>query len=1194
MGIELPLHELFEAPTIAELARRLAEEEGTRARQLPPLLKANRDRPLALSFAQERLWFLHQLYPGDPTYNIPAALRMEGALRVPALSASLRELVRRHEVLRTRFAQVEGEPVQVISPRVELELAVVDLRRLPAAVREKQARGWVLDEAQRPFDLGLGQLLRVYLLRLSEEEHLLLFVMHHIASDGWSSEIFIRELTALYEAFCHGRLSPLPELAIQYADFASWQRAWLQGEALDEQLAYWRRQLDGAAGVLELPTDRPRPRILSSRGDHVSRQLSTQLSAGLRTLSVEREATLFMMLLAAYALLLARYSSQNDVILGSPTANRSHVEIEDLIGFFVNTLAFRIDLSGGGGFRELLDRVRHLAFDAYQHQDLPFEKLIDELEVERSLERTPLFQVFIAFQNEPAAALELSGLSLTSMEVDTETAKFDLTLVAAEVAGAVTFSLKSNRDLFDKSTAARMARHFETLLAGIAQRPEAGLDELPMMGSAERFQLFEEWNREAWSSRSESSAVVFHELFAEQVRRRGDKPAIRRGDRVWSYRGLDERSVRLAAHLCTLALPPEFRVGLHLAPSPALLAGILGTFKAGGAFVPLDPNLPEERLRFIADDAGIQAILSGEESPPLPRGLSRQAFWLDNLPPALSVEVDQGGAEARGLAYTIYTSGSTGQPKGVMVEHRSLLRYLTWIGGVLRLDERARIPAMTPLAFDASLKQLLAPLAAGAEVWLPEVEVAKRPESLLREIRTGLQPVALNCVPSLWTALLDRLELEGDQLNGHLRRLLLGGEVLSAELVERTCRTLPEVEIWNLYGPSEATANATACRVSTGRPVSLGRPIASTRVILLDRHQRPIALGPVGELGLGGSGLARGYLRRPGLTAQRFVPDPFTGRPGRRLYLTGDLARFLPSSGDLEFRGRIDHQVKVRGFRVELGEVEATLMRHPAVREAVVVAAGEHLNAYLVCQRELPDDNEVRDHLYRSLPEHMIPANFTWLEALPSTATGKVDRQALASSSVEPTAGKRRLLAPRNEVELSLAQIWQELLGTKPIGVDENFFRLGGSSLLSVRLVTAIERRLGVRLPLSGIFEMPTIERLASGLKEHLRPRDVSPLVVLRPEGKARPFFCVHPVGGNVFCYMELAHRLGEEQPFYGLQSVAPAAVESGSEKRLETMASEYLEALREIQPCGPYALGGWSMGGVVAFEMARQLEGGG
>ena len=1205
LGVRLPLSSIFETPTIAELARfvrhgSLTDEQSPAT---PPIVPVPRESPLPLSFAQQRLWFLDQLHPNEPSYNIPAVVRLAGPLRVAALSASFQEIVRRHEALRTSFQRTEAEPVQVISPAAEPGLIVVDLRSLPKAARERQADNRVLTESRRPFDLGRGPLLRGYLVRLSEEEHLALFVMHHIISDAWSIEIFIRELTALYKAFSHAEPSPLPELAIQYADFASWQRAWLQGEVLSEQLAYWHRQLDGVEEALDLPTDRPRPRILSSYGGELFRQLSPGLSARLKDLSVEGEATLFMTLLAAYSFLLSRYSSQREVVVGSPIANRNHVEIENLIGFFVNTLAFRVVLSRGGDFHQLLGQVRRSAFGAYQHQDLPFEKLIDEIGVERTLERTPLFQAFLAFQSEPSPAPEFPDLSLTSVAADTGTTKFDLTLVAAETAGGLALTFKFNRDLFDRSTVARMTRHFETLLTEIVEEPETELDELAMMSPAERFQLFEEWNDVARQVRTDDSSAVFHQLFSRQARTRGDAPAIRQGEEVWSYRELDEWAERLVAHLFSPSLSPEFRVGLHLRPSPALVASVLATFKAGGAFVPLDPSLPEARLRFMVEDAGIDVVLSSDDSPQLPCDLAEKVIRLDVSRETLpAVATRHRHARASELAYVIYTSGSTGRPKGVMVDHRSLLNYLHWIRGVLYDRGTCRLPAITPLAFDASLKQLLAPLMSGAEVWLPRAPVTERPELLLREIRESPQPVAINCVPSLWTALLDRLELEGGRLNGRLRRLFVGGESLSPDLVERTLKALPDLEIWNLYGPSEATANATAGRVLPGRPVSLGRPIANARVTLLNRRLDSVALGQLGELCLSGPGLTRGYLGRAQLTARKLVPNALSGGLGQRLYRTGDLARWLPG-GDLEFRGRIDHQVKVRGFRIELGEIETTLARYPSVREAVVVAtASGRLEAYLVAHQPQPSEKELLDYLYRNLPEYMVPVEFAWLEELPSTPTGKVDRQSLVMPA-HGTSEPGRRLAPRDELELKLTLIWQELLGRRPIAVDENFFKLGGNSLLAVRLMVAVEGSLGVRLPLSSIFETPTVERLANGLRKQARrgadsqpdtatqPGAVSPLVALQPDGHKRPFFCIHPVGGNVFCYMELAQSLGSEQPFYGIQSVVPNLAGHESESSIEAMAAGYLEVVRKVQPAGPYALGGWSMGAGVAFEMARQLE---
>ena len=1182
--VEVALTRFFAAPTVAALAAEVQAQRSKAQAEAPITAAPHGLETAPLSFAQERLWFLDQLVPQSSAYNVASLWHFRGELDSDALERALREVVRRHQVLRTVFPSVDGKPRPVLLPAESWSLPAVDLGRLgPAALGEVRRCSAV--EVERPFSLARGPILRSLLWRLAASEHVLLLTMHHIASDGWSTGILMREVKVLYAAFRRGASSPLAELAVQYGDFARWQRDWLEGPKLERQMAFWRQQLSGAPEVLELPLDKPRPIAQTYRGRAVELRVPAALSAGLTAASRRHQATLYMTLLGAFAALLGRFAGQDDVVVGSPVAGRTRPEIEDLVGCFINTLPLRIQLGGrAASFTELLARVREVALGAYSHQDLPFEKLVTELAPRRHLSHAPLCQVMLALQNTPSEESRLPGVAVAPLEFESPTARFELSLGLREVEGELIGSLRYNTDLFEATTARRLARHFLRLLEAMVAEEHRPWRQLPLMSAAEVHQLLIEWNP---TGPPAAAPRALHHLFAERVRHQADAAALRHGDRTWSYGELDRRSSQLAAHLSSSGLAPESRVGLLLPVSPAFVIGMLGTLKAGGVFVPLEPSHPERRLRFLVRDAGIDWILCDEASPRLPPELADKQMHLDHLP-EIHDPGEHDGLHPEGLAYVIYTSGSTGQPKGVMVEHRSLVNYLRWVNETWLDEVAARLPATTRPSFDAALKQLLAPLVNGSEVWIPSVEAAAEPAAFLREIR-HLEEVILNGAPAFWRLLLEQIELGAEDQAAGLRRLLLGGEALSRELVERTHRALPGLEIWNLYGPTEATANATAARVDAGRPVTLGRPIANARAFVLDLEQQPVAQGYLGELCLAGPGLARGYLGRASLTAARFLPCALAARAGERLYRTGDLVRCLPT-GELEFRGRIDQQVKVRGQRIEPGEIESALVQHESVSAAVVVAHcpderpdEPSLVAYLVGDPEVPAQ-ELRHHLRQSLPEYMIPAAQVWLETLPLTATGKIDRRALEKPERQLRGS---LEMPRDEVELRLVQIWQKLLGTRPIGVDEDFFELGGHSILAVRLTAAIERAFGVELALSSLFAASTIRRLAAVLRQSDEVVTASPLVELRRGGSGRPFFCVHPVGGNVFCYLDLVHHLSPELPFYALQCVASDRANPPS---LEAMAGEYLEAVRQVQPAGPYALGGWSMGGVVAFEMARQL----
>ena len=1186
-GVELPVRALFEAPTVAAFAERMEAARRTGAgRSVPALRRLPRQGPPPLSFAQQRLWFLDQLEPQSPLYNIPVAVHLDGPLDAAALNAGLREVTRRHEVLRTSFAVIDGEPRQIIAPEPSLELPLVDLRALPPSKREARVRQLAAEEATRPFDLGRGPLVRARLLCSGAQEHVLLLTMHHTVSDGWSAGVLLKELAALYSATREGRHASLPELPLQYADYAVWQREHLEGGVREAQLEYWKQQLAGAPAYLDLPTDRPRPVVQSSRGASAFFSVPAEHCAELDALCQRAGVTRFMALLGVFQLLLGRYAGATDVCVGTPVAGRTYAEQEGLIGLFVNTLVLRADLSGDPTFLELLERVREITLQAYAHQDVPFEQVVEALSPERDLSRTPLFQVMFVLQNAPMPEMRLADdLTLRPLEFGMAVAKFDLTLSLIEVEGALQGALEYNADLFDAETIGRMLGHLQTLLSAALERPERRQSDLPLLSADERRRLLVAWNDTRVDVPPPACVHEFVEAHAAEAPE--IVAAAFEGQRL-TYGELNRRANQLAHALRAHGVGVEVPIGLCVERSLEMIIGVLGILKAGGVYVPLDPALPSERLAFLLQDV----------RPPI---LLTQQRLVERLPPhasrLLCLDTDEEGlAEARehnpasgvapeNAAYVIYTSGSTGRPKGVTLEHRGLRNLAEGQRQLFGVRRGAAVLQFSRLSFDASVWEIFMALAAGATLHLApgaSLLAGEDLSALLRErgieIAT-LPPSALASVP------------EGAY--PALATLIVAGEACPPELVARWS---PGRRFFNAYGPTETTVCATVaeCSALPGRP-PIGRPIANTQVYVLDAILQPVAEGVVGELYVGGQGLARGYLRRPALTAERFVPSPFSAAPGGRLYRTGDLCRYR-SDGALEFVGRVDHQVKLRGFRVELGEIEATLGQHPAVREAAAVAqdlgSGDKRLIAFVVPREppAPTPEALRAYLRDKLPEPMLPAAYVPLEALPLTSSGKLDRNALLALAGDALLGPgAAYVAPRDAVELELSRIWEEVLQRRPVGVREDFFALGGHSLLAVRLMAAIEARLGRRLPLAALFQDTTVEGLARRLREAMGPQPWSPLVAMQPAGRRRPFFCVHPAGGGVLSYAALTRLLVADRPIYGVQGKG-ADDDEAPDDCVEVMAARYIEALRVVQPRGPYLLGGASLGGLIAFEMARRL----
>jgi amino acid adenylation domain-containing protein len=1103
-AVELPLRALFESPTVAALAQRV--EAAMRAGQgatVRPLVPVAREGDLPLSFAQQRLWFIHKLEPSSSAYNLPVAVRLSGRLNVAALGRTLGEIVRRHESLRTSFRMRDGQPVQIIAPPAELELPVTDLGHLPESERMTEARSRCSEDARRPFDLERGPLFRLSLLRLGEEDHVLLFTMHHIVSDGWSMGVLVREVVELYTAFAGGEPSPLPELAIQYADFAHWQRTHLAGEVLETHWQYWKRQLGGTLPVLELPTDRPRPSVQSFRGASLTLELPASLVEGLNALARREGVTLFMLLLAAFKATLHRYTGQEDIVVGSPIANRNRVETEGLIGFFVNTLALRTDLSGSPTFLELLRRVRTVALEAYAHQDMPFEQLVEQLQPDRSTSRHPLFQVMFQLGNAPMGDASLPGLTLQAVETERATTQFDLSIDIAEGEDGLLAVAEYSTDLFDAATVERVLGHFRNVLERVAENPGESIARVPLLSEAERKQLLARWSG---ADVRRPADKCLHELFAEQAAREPEAVAVVAGGGRLTYAALDSRANQLARHLRGRGVGPETRVGVLLERTPEMVVALLAVLKAGGAYVPLDPSYPRGRLAFILKDAGASVLITQarlKELLPETKAEGIHVVCLDAEREAVagqSTSNPAAVARPENLAYVVYTSGSTGRPKGVAVTHASLVSHQSAVREAYGLSPEDRVLQFASLGFDVAAEEIFPTLLCGATVVLRDDEAPGVGMGLLGQLR-GQRVTVLNLPASAWHEWAGELSKDGAALPGCLRLLIVGSERVSSESLAGWGETAGAgTRLMNAYGTTETTITATLYRPAAGKEAAhagpalpIGRPIANTRTYILDPLMQPVPVGVVGELHVGGLGLARGYLNRAGLTAEKFIPDPFSQEPGARLYRTGDLARYL-ADGNIEFVGRLDHQVKVRGFRIELGEIEAALKEQRGVREAVVVARPDAdgrscLAAYVVAAPgQEVTKKELRERLRERLPEFMVPPVFRMLDELPLAPNGKVDRRALPAPDDESEDADESV-APRSEVERAIAAVWREVLRRERVGVNDNFFDLGGHSLLLVQVHNRLRKAFDAEVTMLDLFKYPTISALAAYIAPADRPQ---------------------------------------------------------------------------------------------------------
>ena len=1150
--------------------------------------------PAPLSLSQERMWFAQQLAPDNVAYNRPCCLRVTGSLRVDVLERVLNEIIRRHESWRTTFVMGDGQPEQVVAPAEDRPLPVIDLGALPAEERERRCMALITEDARRPFDLAVGPILRLALVRLSPTEYVLNLMTHHIVFDGWSSGVLSREIAALYEAFGQEKPSPLPDPPVQLSDYACWEREWVRSEQIDGLLAYWTQHLGSDPPVLELPSDFPRPAERSYHGAKLITSLSPQLTDALKALSRQESVTLYMTLLSAFAVMMARYARQEVVLIGTPTAGRRQIEVEGLLGNFINTLVMRVDVTGNPSFRELLRRVREMAVAAYAHE-LPFDKLVEAVHPQRSVNRAPLVPVLFQLRNVNYAPADVQGVRFEEIELDNGTSKVDLALDVFDLPDGLQCLFDYCTDLFAPETIARMAEHYRVLLESAAASPDLPVMRLPMLTPEETRRIVVEWN----ATERPLPELCAHQLIERQAEQTPAAVAATFHDEQLTYAELNRRANGLAHYLRRRGVEPDVPVGICLERSLWMAITLLGILKAGGAYLPLDPTYPRERLAFMLDDAEAPVVLTTEDLKAGLPDFAGTAVCLDADRAAIERESEENpdsGVLPDHLAYIIYTSGSTGTPKGVLITHRGMVNHNLAAVELYGLQPGDRVLQFSSLTFDMAVEEIF-------PTWMAGATLVFRGENTLqtgREFTEWLakqQITVLDLPTAFWHEWVHELAA-GTGLPPELRLVIVGGEKAQAPAYAEWRRRAGAVRWLNTYGPTETTVIATVydpavdpAGLREGEELPIGWPIANTQAFILDAGGQPVPAGVPGELYIGGTGLARGYLRRPELTEERFIPHPFSEAPDARLYRTGDLARWR-ADGNIEFIGRTDDQLKVRGFRVEPSEIEALLNGHPAVRQSVVIGRpaedGVALIAYVVPAEGGVTAEDLRASLKAQLPDYMVPSAFVLLDRLPLTASGKVDRRALPAP--EATANAAEHVPPRDALEEQLAQIWQNVLGVEQVGVTDDFFALGGHSLLAVRLFSAIERMLGKRLPLASLFQAPTIAHLADLLREeHWAPRWTS-LVPIRMTGTRLPFFFISYAGGSAIKYRQLAEFTGPDQPFYGFQEVGLES-EDQPHRSVEAMAAHYIAEMRTLQPHGPYYLGGHCFGGLVAFEMGLQLR---
>jgi amino acid adenylation domain-containing protein len=1187
-NVDVPLPAIFERPTIGALAeevtRLLQWDQKTSA--MPPITPVPRDQPLPLSYSQQRMWLLYQLAPKSTAYNMPFASRQMGRLNKAALRSTIDAICSRHEAFRTTFMMSGDGPVQMIHPFRPPAWVEVNLGHLPPEERQQHAARLVEQEAHKPFDLEKGPLARFQLIEIDPEDHVLMLTMHHIIGDQWSFGIIGYEFALFYNAFCRGDVPSPKPISLQYADYALWQRRCLTDDRLGAQSDYWRKKLAGLS-KLSLPTDHPRPPVQTFNGAHCMLEFPASLIERLTQFSAQHNATVFMTLLACFKILLSRYTGQTDVAVGAPIANRTQSAVESIIGSFVNTLVMRTDLSGNPTFIELVIRVRDTALEAYANQDLPFDKLVEMMHSARDQSSAPLVQVLFNVPNAPIGEISVQGLSWVPFEVETRAAQFDLSFTIDTEFSRKAY-LTFNTDLFEPQTAERMLAQYKTLLQSVLANPKSMLSELPTLTVPERQQMLQDWNR---TQREYPRSVCFPQLFETQTEKMPDAVAVSMEQKVLRYGELNAKANQLARYLQRLGAKPGVTIGLSLERSLEMVVALLAVLKTGAAYVPLDPEFPRNRLRFMAEDASVIAVLT---TAALSDRFDPQVFRLLYLDREMESIVQMADhnlgpiATPQDLAYILYTSGSTGQPKGVEIPHQALVNFLWSMLHEPGCTAQDIILSVTTISFDIFGLELYVPLLAGARV-----EIASRAVTMdgrqLRNLCETVQPTIMQATPATW-----RMLIEAGWLGNQNLTVLCGGERLppdlAAFLLDRS-RAL-----WNMYGPTETTIWSTIKRIERAdQEITIGRPIANTDVYILDQSLQPVPIGVSGELYIGGHGLARGYRNRPELTKERFIPHPFSPNSLTKLYRTGDLARYRPD-GRIVHLGRMDNQVKIRGFRIELGDIEAALSRHPAIRQTAVTAWDERqeikqLVAYVVCQGgAIPNQTQLRAFLRSELPEYMVPSRFVFLNSMPLTANNKIDRIALPAPVPSPS-DKLSHSSPRDQMEIQLTALWQQVLDVPKVGIHDNFFDLGGHSLKAARLFYLLEQVYGRRLPLAMLFQAPTIAEFASILsQDHWTPPWQS-LVAIQPNGAAVPIFMVPGVVGNVLVFAQLAKLLGPNQPCYGLQARGLDGKEAPFTS-IPEMASHYVGQIRRIRPSGPYTILGSCTGGLIAYEMAQQLIG--
>lgn len=1184
--IDIPLPVLFERPTIEALAAAVTRlrDQGQKVSVLPPIIQVPRDRPLPLSYSQQRMWLMYRLAPESTAYNMPFASRQMGRLNKSALRSTIDAICRRHEAFRTTFVMTGEGPVQIISPFQSPHWTEVDLTQLPHEQRQQQAARLVEQEATQPFDLEKGPLARFLLIAIEPEDHVLVLTMHHIIGDQWSFGIIGHEFASFYNAFCCGEIPVAKPIPLQYADYAVWQRRCLTDDWLSAQSDYWQKKLAGLPR-LSLPTDYPRPATQTFNGSHCMLELPASLIDRLKQFNAEHNATVFMTLLTCFQIVLSRYAGQHDVAVGSPIANRTQSAVESIIGSFVNTLVLRTDLSGNPTFVELVTQVRDTALGAYANQDFPFDKLVETMHSSRDHSSAPLVQVLFNLPNAPIGEIDVHGLSWVPFEVETQAAQFDLSLTIDTEISRKAY-LTFNTDLFQPQTAERMLGQYKALLHSVLGNPQARLSELPTLTAPERKQMLQDWN---CTQQDYPQSECFPQLFECQVEKTPDAVALSMGPKVLRYGELNARANQLARYLQTLGVRPGVTVGIGLDRSLEMVIALMGVLKTGGAYVPLDPEYPRDRLRFMTEDASVVVLLTSEERSDRFDARTCRVLCLDREWERIAREVDSNLppiATPHDLAYILYTSGSTGKPKGVEIPHRALLNFLCSIRREPGCSAQDILLSVTTLSFDIAGLELYVPLLVGARV-----EIANRAMTMdgrqLRTLCEAVQPTIMQATPATW-----RMLIEAGWSGSQKLTVLCGGEALPPDLA--TSLLDRSSALWNMYGPTETTIWSTIAKTErTDKEITIGRPIANTEVYILDQFLQPVPIGVAGELYIGGHGLARGYRGRPELTQDRFIPHPFANDSPAKLYRTGDVARYR-SDGRIVHLGRLDHQVKIRGFRIELGDIEATLSRHPAVRQAVVTARADRqgdkqLVAYVVFQDgSAPNHLELRSFLRSEIPEYMVPALFVALKAMPLTANNKVDRNALPAPA-SPLSSDAVHVAPSAQTDVQMAALWQQVFGINNVGIHDNFFDLGGHSLKAAQLFYLIEQVYGRHLPLSTLFQAPTIASLTSLLAREQSSSPWQSLVAIHPDGGSVPVFLIPGIGGDVLWFAQLARLLSRTHPVYGFQARGFDGIAEPFDSVTE-MAKQNVAEIRTCFPKGPYAIVGTCIGGLVAYEMAQRL----